>query len=172
MLEKMGVIVEVWPVAADKAGIGLLSGGDAWRYGPVMADSDVHYEVEFLLCEHGVRAEDVAVIHATSWRPDGPAIVLTYMVVVKAGAYARETWPHAVPVTAALAKAVGKPPPHAAAEVPVPRVVDVLLHGLRHLRFLLDYDAETSAALDADWRRALGPLEPALATMFAERLAG
>jgi hypothetical protein len=172
MLEKMGVTIEVWPVAADNAGIGLLSGRDAWRDGPVMADSDVHYEVEFLLRGRGVREQDVAVIHSTSWRPDGPAVVLTYMAVINVAGYVRETWPDAVPITPALSAAVGNAPPHGAAEVPVPRLVDVPLHGLRHLRFLMDRDAETAAALDGNWRRHLRPLEPAMATMFSERLAG
>jgi hypothetical protein len=172
MLEKMGITDEVFPVAADDAGIWLASGSDALRWGPVMADGDVHYEAETLLRGFGVNLTDVAVIHSTSWRPDGPAIVLTYMAVVRVPGYVVETWPDAAPITAALPAAVGKAPPHGAAEVPVPRVVDVLLHGLRHLRFLMDYDAETSAALDENWRRHLAPLEPALATMYSERLAG
>jgi hypothetical protein len=168
----MGITAEVWPLAADAAGIWLISGGDALRWGPVMADGDVHYEVETLLRGFGIGIPDVPVIHSTSWRPDGPAVVLTYMAVVKADGYVLETWPDAAPVTSALPAAVGKAPPHAAAEVPVPRVVDVLLHGIRHLRWLLDHDAETSAALDGNWRRHLAPLEPALATMYSERLAG
>jgi hypothetical protein len=172
MLEKMGITVEVWPVAADEAGIWLLSGGDALRWGPVMADGDVHYEAETLLRGFGIDLADVAVIHSTSWRPDGPAVVLTYMAVVTIGGYALETWPDAAPITAALPAAVGKAPPHGAAEVPVPRWVDVPLHGLRHLAFLKDHDAEVAAALDANWRRHLAPLEPALFTMFSERLAG
>lgn len=172
MLEKMGVTVEVWPLAADEAGIWLASGGDALRWGPVPADGDVHFEAETLLRGFGVDLADVAVIHSTSWRPDGPAIVLTYMAVIKVGGYVLETWPDAAPVTAALPAAVGKAPPHGAADVPLPRVVDVLLHGLRHLRFLMDHDAETGAALDRNWRRHLRSLEPALAAMFSERLAG
>ena len=184
MGELMTVSVEVWPLAADESGIWLLSNADAWRFGPVEAASDVHYEAELLLFQHGIDPGDVVfltrasegprveVIHSTSWRPDGPTIVLTYMAVVKVAGYALETWPYAAPVTPSLLAAVGKAPPHGAAEVPVPRVVDVLLHGLRHLRFLLDYDAETATALDKNWRRHLGPLEPALASMFSERLAG
>ena len=35
MGELMTVTVEVWPVSADEAGIWLVSGGDAWRFGPV-----------------------------------------------------------------------------------------------------------------------------------------
>ena len=174
MSEPMNVTVEVWPVAADEAGIWLVSGGDAWRYGPVPADGDVHFEVETLLRGHGVDLADVTVIHSTSWRPTGPTVVLTYMAVVRTGGYALERWPDSAPVTATLPAAVGKAPPHGAAEVPVPRVVDVLLHGLRHLKFLAgpDGDAETAAALDGNWLRHLAPLRPALATMFSERLAG
>ena len=184
MPELMTVTVEVWPLAADDAGIWLLSDDDAWRFGPIEATSDVHYEVELLLFQHGIDPGDAVFIrvptdtprtdalHSTSWRPHGPTIVLTYMAVVKAGGYVRERWPAAVPLNAALPEAVGKAPPHGAAEVPVPRLVDVPLHGLRHLRFLMDYDAETSAALDENWRRHLVPLEPALFTMFSERLAG
>jgi hypothetical protein len=174
MLEKMGITVEVWPLAADEAGIWLLSGGDALRWGPVMADGDVHYEAETLLRGFGLDLADVDVIHSTSWRPDGPAVVLTYMAVVTIGGYALDSWPDAAPVTPALPAAVGKAPPHGAAEVPVPRWVDVPLHGIRHLAFLAgpDGDAETAAALDANWLRHLAPLRPALAAMFSERLAG
>ena len=186
-MEPMNVTVEVWPAAADETGLWLVSGGDAWRFGPVAADSDVHYEVEFLLCEHGIQqgnAErfvvdqgqpgDVAVLHSTSWRPDGSSIVLTYMAVVRAEGFVLDRWPDAAPITAALPAAIGKAPPHGAAEVPVPRVADVLLHGIRHLRFLAgpEGDAETAAALDANWHRHLAPLKPALAEMFSERLAG
>ena len=186
MPELMTVTVKTWPLAADELGIWLVSDGDAWRYGPVEAASDVHYEVELLLFQHDIDPDDAVfislpaetpraeVIHSTSWRPDGPTIVLTYMAVVKAGGYVRERWPHAVPVTAALPEAIGKAPPHGAAAVPVPRVADVLLHGIRHLKFLTGPagDAETAAALDANWLQHLAPLQPALATMFSERLAG
>ncbi len=186
MPEYMTVTVEVWPLAADEAGIWLLSDGDALRFGPVEAASDVHYEVELLLFQHDIDPDDAVfirlpletpraeVVHSTSWRPDGPTIVLTYMAVVKPGGYVRERWPAAVPVTAALPEAVGKAPPHGAAAVPVPRLVDVLLHGIRHLKFLAteDGDAETAAALDENWLRHLAPLKPALAKMFSERLPG
>jgi hypothetical protein len=174
MLEKMGITVEVWPLAADEAGIWLISGRDALRWGPVMADGDVHYEAETLLRGFGLDLADVDVLHSTSWRPDGPAVVLTYMAVVTIGGYALDSWPDAAPVTPALPAAVGKAPPHGAAEVPVPRWVDVPLHGIRHLAFLAgpDGDAETAAALDGTWLRHLAQLRPALAEMFSERLAG
>jgi hypothetical protein len=186
MGELMTVTVEVWPLAADEAGIWLVSDGDAWRYGPVEAASDVHYEAERLLFRHDIDPDSALfvevpaarpvtdVIHSTSWRPSGPTIVLTYMAVVRADGYMLETWPEAAPVTSALPAAIGKEPPHGAAAVPVPRVAGVLLHGVRHLAFLAtgEGDAETAAALDANWLRHLARLRPALAQMFSERLAG
>lgn len=186
MPELMTVTVEVWPLAADDAGIWLLSDGDSWRFGPVEAASDVHYEAELLLFQNGIDPGDAVfiqlppemprtdVIHSTSWRPDGPTIVLTYMAVVKAGGYVRERWPEAVPVTAAFAEAFGRQEPHAATEPPIPPLSGVLLHGVRHLAFLAgpDGDAETAAAFDANWRRHMAPLRPALAQMYSERLAG
>jgi hypothetical protein len=167
MSEPMNVTVEVWPVAADEAGLWLVSGSDAWRYGPVAADGDVHFEVEMLLREHGIT--DVAAAHSTSWRADGPSVVLTYMAVVEPGGVVRERWPEARPVTAGFADAVGKPPTHAATEAPVPRYCDVLLHGLRHLDYLLAHDETAAVALGELWRRHLEPLGPALAGLYSER---
>lgn len=167
-MEPMNIVVEVWPVAADEAGLWLVSGGDAWRSGVVMADGDVHFEVEMLLSEHGIDP-DGAVIHSTSWHPDGPSIVLTYMVALTAGGFALDRWPNAAPVTPDLADAEGKPPTHAANEAPVPRLLDVLFHGLRHLSYLMKTDAENAAAMGGLWQRQLEPFEPALAGMYSER---
>ena len=115
----------------------------------------------------------MAVIHSTSWRPDGPAVVLTYMAVVKVDGYVVETWQDAAPLTAALPAAVGKAPPHGAAEVPVPRWSTSPCTACGTWRSSRPAgDAETAAALDANWRRHLAPLRPALAAMFSERLAG
>lgn len=166
MLEPMSVTVEVWPVAADNAGLWLASGGDAWRYGPVAADGDVHYEVQALLSEHGISS--AAAVHSTSWRPDGPSVVLTYMAVLAPDGVVRERWPRAQPVTAGLAEAVGRPPTHAAGEPPSPRYCDVLYHGLRHLAYLLDHDTTTAAAMGTLWREHLAPLRPALAGLYSE----
>lgn len=168
MLEPMTVQVEVWPVAADRIGLWLISGSDAWRSDAVMADGDVHFEVEMLLHEHGISDADAPALHSTSWRPDGPAIVLTYMAVVNPGGAVRERWPHALPITAELAEAVGKPPTHAANEAPVPRYVDVALHGLRHLAYLREHDATNAAAMGDLWRQHLAPFESALAGMYSE----
>jgi hypothetical protein len=71
-----------------------------------------------------------------------------------------------LPISLDLANAVGKPLPYPPTEPPAPRYVDVLLHGLRHLRFLLDTDTGNSAALDDYWRRHLAALDPALTIMY------
>ena len=171
MGEPMRVVAEVWPVAADEAGLWLLSGAGSWQHGCVPADGDVHFEVESLLWDHEILPEQTAALHSTSWRPDGPSVVLTYVAVVKAPALVRDLWPDALPVAPELAKAVGNPPTHAAAEAPVPRDVDVLLHGLRHLSYLAEpgRDAETSAAMGETFRRHLKAFTPALAGMYSQR---
>ena len=137
MCDNKTVGIEVWPVAADTEAI-WLDGRDAWRDGPLPAATTVHYEVERLLFEHGIDPDDLAVfvqmpeatpqagvIHSTSWRDTwpAPAVVLTYMAVVRVEGYVLGTWPDAVPVTAALPAETGKPAPHRAAQVPVVRVV-------------------------------------------------
>lgn len=167
MLEPMTVRVEVWPVAADEIGLWLISGQEAWQSDNVFADGDLHYEVEFLLAEHDLTAP--AVLHSTSWRPDGTAVVLTYMAVFRIPGYVRDRWPHAVPITPALADTVGRPPTHAATEAPIPRYVDVLFHGLRHLKYLYENDATNEAAMGELWGRHLKPFTPALAGLYSER---
>jgi hypothetical protein len=186
MCDNKTVGIEVWPVAADAEAI-WLADRDAWRDGPLSASTTVHYEVQRLLFEHDIDPDDLAVfvklpeatpqagvVHSTSWRDAGPAVVLTYMAVVRVEGYVLGTWPDAVPVTAALTGTIGKPPPHRAAEVPEVRVADVLLHGLRHLKFQTGPwgDANIAAAMDRNWRRHLHALKPALAAMYSERLAG
>jgi hypothetical protein len=167
MAEPMTVHVEVWPVAADEVGLWLVSGDDAWQSGPVMSDDEPHSEVQYALSRHN--AEDKAALtHSTSWRVDGQVILLTYLVAIKVPALVRDTWPDALPISLDLAKVVGKPLPHAATEPPTPRYIDVLFHGLRHLRFLMDTDATNTAALDNHWRRYLAMLDPALATMYTD----
>lgn len=174
MLEPMTVRVEVWPLAADEVGIWLLSGSDAWRSPAIMADSEPHTEVEFQLATHDVPG--AAVLHSTSWRTEGTSVIVTYVAVIDAGSAVRVAWPAALPVTTVLAAEVGKPPTHAPTEAPAPRYIDVLMHGLRHLRWLADpaNDATSAAAFPAYWRQHLAPLEPALATMYDEphRAAG
>lgn len=170
-MEPMNITVEVWPVAADEAGLWLVSGTDGLRYGPVASDGDVHFEVEMLLREHGVDPLEPAAIHSTSWHPDGPSIVLTYMAALSVDGFALDRWPDAVPITPELAKDAGKPPTHAATEAPVPRLLDVLFHGLRHLKYLCEHDATAAAAMGLEWQRHLQSFAPALAGMYSERHA-
>lgn len=169
MLEPMTVWAEVWPVAADEAGLWLLSGGEPWRAGPVMADSSEHFEVGMLLSEHGIREDDLLWIHSTSWHPDGPRHVDTYLAVVNLGAaIAFERFPHAAPITPDIYDdpEVGKPPTHGATEEPVPRVLDVLFHALGHLKDQMRKNGTTRTALGDTWRVHLEPYEETLAGMY------
>lgn len=167
MNEPMTTRVEVWPVAADAAGIWLLSGDDAWRPAlPIPADSEPHAEVELTLAQNGV-TDGVVLIHSTSWRVDGPSVVLTYVAVIRPRDLVLDQWPNANPVSADLADAVGRPPTHGPTEVPTPRYIDVLIHALRHLSYLMETDATSRQALDdPHWRRHLAALRPALAGMY------
>jgi hypothetical protein len=170
MADHMGVRVELWVVAADQAGIWLVSGDDAWRSDRISADEDIHAEVELLA--YG-QAPDLAlsVIHSTSWRQDGPGVVLTYIAIAQAGEFVQDRFPAAVPITTELLELVGRPYPHDAAQAPTPRHLDVLMHAVRHLRFLRDTDAPTRGAMSAEWRRHLEAFEPALSGMYSDRVA-
>jgi hypothetical protein len=162
------VRVEVWPLVADEAGI-WLADGHAWRAtAPVPADGTPHGEVERQLAAHGVRG-DTDLLHSTSWRVDGASVVLTYVAILRCAGPASRRWPGAWRVDARLADAAGRPTPTAATAAPAPRGVDVLLHAVRHLRFLLDTDATVAAALTGPWPRHLAALEPALAGMYDHR---
>lgn len=166
MAENMAITPEVWPVAADRAGLWLVSGDDAWRTGAVASDSEPHFELELELMGRGVR-DYLALMHSTSWRIDGPRMIVTYMAVLQVPDLVRGLWPQARPITAKLLDAVGKPPTHDPTEAPAPRYIDVLVHGLRHLRFLGEWDSSNRAAMgDLMWAH-LEPLRPALAGLYA-----
>ncbi len=173
----LSVRVEVWPVAADESGIWLVSPeGDAWQSDVIEADTEPHRAVNDLLrTKPGYRnaaggaLDAVQLLHSTSWRADRDAVVLTYVAVLGghgSHAFVREAWPEARPLGPQLTDSVGKPFPHGAIEPPTPRYIDVLLHAIRHLRFLLDTDVSAQAALDEHWRQYLRQLQPALAGMY------
>ncbi len=169
MSEPMTVYPECWPVAADQFGLWLLSGVGPLRPDlPVYADSDVHAEVELELYRNGIDHADVPLLHSTSWRPEGPSIILTYLAAVRRPGLVRENWPTALPISPLLVSQVGKPATHDAAEPPVPRHVDVLEHALRHAAFLLEWDATAASAFDEHWVRHLKVLRPALAGLYSE----
>jgi hypothetical protein len=160
--------LEIWPVSADRAGIWLVSGDDAWRPAlPVMADTEPHADVELELYRHGAQ-DQVALLHSTSWRVDGPALILTYIAVLTSPGSILDLWPDARPISLALADAVGKPFTHSPVDPPTPRYIDVLLHGLRHLRLLMAMDATSAAALAEPWPTHLSKLQPALAGLYDE----
>ncbi|NRQ35763.1 hypothetical protein HII36_28595 [Nonomuraea sp. NN258] len=165
MSERTEVIVEVWPVSADEIGLWLISGKDAWRSEAVLQDSDPHTAVTDLLSVNG-SSDGVKLLHSTSWRAEGTAVVLTYVAVIGCSAFVRDKWQNAAPISPALPDAVGKPIQVEATEAPIPRYIDVLMHGLRHLQFLLQTDSEARAALCGRWPDHLAVFRPALAGMY------
>ena len=167
MAENMDAIGEFWVIAADRAGIWLVPDGEPQYTVPVPADSEPHAEIKAEL-PRGLR-DRVTLMHSTSWRVDYKlgGLVVTYMVVVAADDLVRGIWPQARPITLAAVEAVGKPEPHAPDEPPVPTHFHVLMHGLRHLRFLMDTDPSNAAAMGPLMRQHLEPLRPALAQLYA-----
>lgn len=166
-MEPMTNRVEVWPVAAEPVGLWLLSGGDALRSTvPVPADSSLHAEAELTLFPL-VSRDQVLALHSTSWREDSGCGLFTFMAVVKVVELdVRAAWPQAKPISPRLLSTVGRPFRHGPAEPPTPRYVDVLLHGLRHLKYLSLSDDDMKPAFDEHWHRHLAALEPDLAKMF------
>lgn len=164
----MTVRVEVWPLAADDLGIWLVSGEDAWRPSlPVMSDSEPHAEVELELASRGVK-EHLILLHSPSWRPDGPSMVVTYVAVLQPNDLVIDTWPAARPMSTTVVDQAGLPGPGPTIDPPTPRYIDVLMHAVRHLRFLLDNDAGARGALAEPWPRHLAQFEAALAMMYED----
>lgn len=161
----MTVRAEVWGLSADDRGIWLISGGDAWRSGPIDAESDPHYAAQEILSEHNALG-DAKIVHSTSWRCEDTSIMLTYVAALDCP-HVHDHWPASQLVSLMLPESVGEPLPHGADQPPTPRYVDVLLHAVRHLRFLLDYDATAAAAFSPAWRSHLMAFSPALAGMYA-----
>lgn len=167
--EYMATRVEIYALAADEGGLWSLGGLKTIGTGlPIPADSEPHAEVELALAQAGLTDADVLALHSTSWRAEGTFVVLTYMAVVDLRGPARERFPEALPVTLEVAGKVGKPIPHHPAEAPTPRYIDVLMHGIRHLHWLIEHDAPFAAVLNPHWRRALAPLRDMLAGMYSD----
>ena len=169
MTETLAAWVEVWPFAADSSGIWLISGQDAWwPRVPVPSDSHPNWEVEALLRTHDV-LDSTQLLRSTSWRMDraGARLVLTYAAVVSADEPIVAAWPDASALTADVLRAVGPPKPSAATDPPVVRNIDVVLHCLRHLKFLLDTaDSDARSALDGPWPKHLSRLSAVLAGLY------
>lgn len=156
--------VEVWPVSADSVGLWLISGSDALRSDVIAHESDPHTTAEVLLSEHAETAE-VKLLHSTSWRAEEGDVILTYVAIISCTDLVRDQWKQASPISPALPEAVGKPIPVQANEAPIPRYIDVLMHGLRHLRFL-HTDSVARAALCGRWKGHLVAFLSALAGMY------
>lgn len=168
-MEPMTVRVEIYPLAADEGGLWSLGGlRTVTPELVVMADSEPHAEVELAMARFGLTTDDVVALHSTSWRAEGTSVVLTYMAVVNLDRPARERFPQALPVTLEASGKAGKPIPHHPAEAPTPRYIDVLLHGIRHLHWLIEHDAPFAAVLNDHWRRALAPLKDLLAGLYSD----
>ncbi|WP_219504692.1 hypothetical protein [Nonomuraea ceibae] len=165
MPENMNVRVEVWPVIADEIGLWLASGLDAWRSGNVSYDLGPRDEVQYILDKHEI-GERLQVIHSTSWRAENGHVILTYIAAIHCPDLARKSWPEAAPISPDLAVEVGKPTPTPPTGEPVPRYIDVLLHGLRHFRFLTLTDGPAREALGDRWRQYLQAFAPALSGMY------
>jgi hypothetical protein len=164
--EPMTVVTEVWPLAADQTGIWLLNPEGPWPSEPIPADSEPHVAAEIELIQHQVNLADVTALHSTSWRTEHTSAILTYVAVVDVAGLVLDSWPDARPISLELARHVGRPPTHGPLDPPAPRYIDVLYHGLRHLRYLLDTDATVTAALGGTWRGHLAELQPAIAQMY------
>lgn len=170
-MEAMKVGTEIWPLAADRTGLWLVSAGARpWAPAePVMAASEPYAEVMLELARMGLQPNQLQLLHSTSWRQHGPRLVLTYAAVIRldsADSYVHDAWPDAAPLGLDLFQRVGAPPTHGAIGNPAPRMIDVLHHVLRHLRFLIDNDVTVARALDLHWHNHLRTYAPALATMY------
>jgi hypothetical protein len=159
------VHVEIWGLSANPDGIYLISGGDAWRGGPLLAGGEPHDAVREILAANGA-LNDAKIIHSTSWRAEGHTIVLTYVAALTCP-HVQQHWPGAQRVSPVLLEAWGQPVTHAANEPPTPTYAAVLMHALRHLEFLRVHDATAAAAMGPDWRSHLQAFTPALSGMYS-----
>jgi hypothetical protein len=171
----MHVYAEVWPIAVDGGGgpgIWLLSGDGPWPTLPIEAGSEPHLAVELELLQHGAYSPE-GLMHSTSWRPDGDALAVTYLVVVPCSGPVRERWPSARPVSVRWAEKMGPAPTHGPMEPPAPRHGHVLIHGLGHLRERHGKDATIAKRLDQlGVTPHLEPFEMTIAQMYAQEHVG
>jgi hypothetical protein len=99
-------------------------------------------------------------VHSTSWRLDGPRVVLTYVVAVAPPGELNENLADEPVVRADLARGDAMGPP------PQIGVVQVLEHAFRHLSWLVKDDAAVRDALP-DWTAFLDGYEPEPFRAFA-----
>lgn len=163
---------EAWPLGADATGLYLLSGTGPWPSDYIGCQSDPQTMVEIELIQRGIPVGPDLPLHSTSWRveydrqADRNFGIYTFMAVVPCPELVYDRWPHAEPIPPELAEELGQAPRHPVGQLPDVPYWFVLLHGLRHLRFLRDTDSDLRDALDADWRRHLERFTPAIARMY------
>ncbi|MGH8957234.1 MAG: hypothetical protein ACRDVK_01030 [Acidimicrobiia bacterium] len=95
---------------------------------------------------------DLFLLHSTSWRWEGSAVILTFIAAVaKGGGESRR-----------LSADIGDLARGSATEAPAEIDTDqVLNHALRHLAWLAREDEAVGAALSPGWRQALSKYVPA-----------
>lgn len=165
MSEPMTIRVETWAVAADRAGVWLV-GGDAWTSRlPVMADNHPDFDVQMALFERDA-VDECTLVHSTSWRVRGPHMITTYVAALRVDSEVYARWPGARPISLRLVEGAGPATWHGPLDTPQPRDIDVLRHGLRHFRFLMDSDTTSAEAMPAALKAHLEPLTGALAGMY------
>jgi hypothetical protein len=174
MANPMGAFIELWPLMADDEAIWKVSPGLApWTSAlPVMSDTDPNFDADQLLYLE-TRIKRPPLIHSTSWRPKKQRLLLTYMAVVaiEPDTPVLQLWPEArVAISRRLLRAYGPPIPHAAWEAPSPRPADVLVHGIRHLRFMQEFGTPDQQRVlsTPHWAKHLELLKPALAGYYSE----
>ena len=96
--------------------------------------------------------DDLLLLHSTSWRWEGSAVILTFLAAVKRGeGQARRLGAESGNLARGSATAA-------------PAAIDsdqVLHHALRHLAWLVREDEAAGAALSEGWRQALSHFVPA-----------
>jgi hypothetical protein len=146
--ELMTATAEVWLVGVNKDGPWNLTGHDALRIGPVTSSVGIAGAVEALMARAGAGPDDVAIWHGTSCRDELGAAVQTHIALVNCPDIL-EHWPLAKPIPMELFPEFGQPPAHGPTEVPDNPYIWVLMHAWRHLAFLLEYDSDQAATIEA-----------------------
>ena len=162
------VTAQVFPIAADRQGIWLLSGEWPWSTAAIAETITIHEAVQESLMQRGIPLADVPLLHQTSCMDVGPVEVNTYLAVVRCEGPVLRHFPQAEPASRTLAAELGPPPTHGSAEAPDPRVWDQFTHGLRHLRHLRDTNATARRDMPAPLRRHLEEWEPELFRMYEQ----
>lgn len=163
---------EVWPLGADEVSIWLLSGeAGPWPSDYIDRRSDAQTMAELECIRHSVNLA-TCVLHSSSWRThydedtDQNFDIKTFMLADSLDDLALDRWPDARAFTPEFAESLGRAPHHGPAEPPIVRWGHVLLHGVRHLRYLRDTDSDIRDGLSDDWCRHLEAFEPAIAQMY------